>query len=269
MESLHKIYNIIMNLQQVLEEFGLTERQAKVYLAALELGEATVSEIAAKAQVERTGTYYVLEALKLKGLVSRFQKIKKDKYIAADPKEILNISKKRQKLIEEYLPEFRAFQNLSDFKPHVQLYEGLDGIKAVWQKTLAKKNVEILAFSGYRLAEETALFYGKEYVEWGLRYIKERAAKKIFTRVITEDSVQARERQKVDKEEYREMQIVPKEKFLFRNEIDILDDWVAVTSYKELMALVIESKEFTKTMRNIFELCWDGAEKYTKNSSQL
>jgi len=253
-----------MNLQQVLEEFGLTERQAKVYLAILELGEATVSQIAERAQIERTGTYYVLESLKLKGLVSRFEKIKKDKYVAADPKEILNISRKREKLIEDYLPEFKAFQNVSNAKPHVRLYEGIEGIKAVWRKTLEKKNVEILAFSGYRLAEETALYHGKEYVEWGLNYIKERAARKIFTRVISEDSKQARERQMVDKEELRELRIVPKEKFLFRNEIDILDDWVAITSYKELIALVIESKEFAQTMRNIFDLCWDGAEKYQK-----
>ena len=253
-----------MNLQEVLQEFGLTERQAKVYLAALELGEGTVSEIAQKAQVERTGTYYVLESLKLKGLTSRFQKINKDKYLAADPKEILNLSKCRQQLIEEYMPEFRAFQGLSNLKAHVRLYEGTEGIKTVWKKTLEKKNKEILAFSGYRLAEETAQFYGREYVDWGLNYIKERAKKNIFTRVISEESPQARERQKVDKEELRELRLVPKEKFLFRNEIDILDDWVAVTSYKELIALVIESKEFAQTMKNIFELAWDGAEKYQK-----
>lgn len=262
MEDLHKVGNV--NLQQVLEEFGLTERQSKVYLALLQLGEATVAQIAGKAQIERTGTYYVLENLKLKGLVSRFEKIKTDKYVAADPKEILYLSKKRQQLIEEYLPEFKAFQNLAGSKPKVQLYEGIEGIKTVWRKTLVKKNTEILAFSGYRLAEETALFHGREYLEWGLSYIKERAKKKIFTRVITEDSEQARTRQRADEEELRSIRIVPKEKFLFRNEINILDDWVAVTSYKELIALVIESKEFTQTMRNIFELCWDGAEKYQK-----
>lgn len=253
-----------MNLQQVLQEFGLSERQAKVYLAVLGLGEASVSQIAEKAQIERTGTYYVLESLKLNGLISRFQKIKTDRYVAADPKEILNISKKKEKLIEEFLPEFKAFQGLAGAKPHVRLYEGIEGIKAVWQKTLEKKNTGILSFSGYRLAEETALFYGKEYLEWGLKHIKDRADRKIFTRVITEDSEQARRRQKLDEEEYRQMRMVPKEKFLFRNEINILDDWVAVTSYKELMALVIESKEFTETMKNIFELCWDGAEKYIK-----
>jgi sugar-specific transcriptional regulator TrmB len=255
-----------MNLQQVLEEFGLTERQAKVYLALLQLGEASVAEIAAKAQIERTGTYYVLEGLKLRGIVSRFQKIKTDKYVAADPKEILNISKRRQELIESYLPELKAFQNLSNFKPHIQLYEGLDGIKSVWRRTLKKKNTVILSFSGYRLAEETALYYGKEYLEWGLAHIKERAKRNIFTRVITEDSPQARERQKVDKQEAREMRIVPKEKFLFRNEINILDGWVAITSYKELIALVIESKEITETLRNIFELCWEGSAKYSRKN---
>jgi len=253
-----------MNLHQVLEEFGLSERQARVYLANLELGEATVSQIAQKAQIERTGTYYVLESMKQKGLVNRFNKDKKEYYLAADPKEILVLSRKREKLIEEHLSEFKAFQNLAGSKPHVRLYEGFEGIKTVFQKTIEKKSTEILAFSGYRLAEETALFYGKEYLDWGLNYIKERAKKQIFTRVITEESEQARIRQKFDQEELRELRIVPKEKFLFANEIDILDDWVAIISYKEMIALVVESKEFTKTMRAVFELCWDGAEKYQK-----
>jgi sugar-specific transcriptional regulator TrmB len=251
-----------MNLLQILEEFGLSERQAKVYLAALELGEATVSQIAQKAQIERTGTYYVLEALQRKGLFSRFHKVNKELYLAADPTEILSLSRKREELIEKHMPEFKAFQKLSNSRPHVRLYEGIDGIKAVMQLTIKKKKNEILAFSGYRLAEETALFYGKEYLEFSLNYIKERARRKIFERVITEDSPQARQRKKNDKDELREMRIVPKEKFLFANEINILDDWVAVISYKELIALVIESKEFTRTMRTIFELSWDGAEKY-------
>lgn len=251
-----------MNLHQVLEEFGLSERQAKVYLANLELGEATASQIAQKAQIERTGTYYVLESMKQKGLVNRFNKEKKEYYLAADPKEILVLSRKREKLIEEHLSEFKAFQNLAGSTPHVRLYEGFEGIKTVFSKTIEKKTTEILAFSGYRLAEETALFYGKEYLDWGLNYIKDRAKKQIFTRVITEESEQARIRQKFDKEEFRELRIVPKEKFLFANEIDILDDWVAIISYKEMIALVVESKEFTKTMRAVFELCWDGAEKY-------
>jgi hypothetical protein len=165
-------------------------------------------------------------------------------------------------LILEHLQEFEAFSNISSEKPHVRLYTGINGIKTVFLKTIEKPKIQMLGFSPYRTAEKTAWYNGKEYVEWGLDYIRKRASRRIFARTIAEDTPESQARKGRDAEELRETRLVPHDKFLFTNEIAILDDWVAVISYKEMAALVIESKEFTKTMRSIFELAWDGAEKY-------
>lgn len=43
-----------MDIIASLRQFGLNEKQAKVYLACLELGSASVQKIAKKAGVERT-----------------------------------------------------------------------------------------------------------------------------------------------------------------------------------------------------------------------
>lgn len=40
-------------LERVLEKFGLSEKEAKIYLATLELGQATVQQIAKKAGLVR------------------------------------------------------------------------------------------------------------------------------------------------------------------------------------------------------------------------
>ena len=53
-----------MELIEVLNKTGLHEKEAKVYLALLELGTADVSDIAAKAGVKRPTSYLVLDELK-------------------------------------------------------------------------------------------------------------------------------------------------------------------------------------------------------------
>lgn len=241
-----------MKLHQVLEEFGLSEREAKVYLAALELGEASVQEIAKKAGLERTGTYYLIEALIREGILN---KIDKDRtlYIAAEPQVILDLAKRKKQLIEEHFSEFKALYNISDKKPKVRLYEGIEGIKTIFEKTL-EKNEEILAFTSFAV--------GHDYVdEWGHEYVKRRAKKGISMRDIAEDSPESQDHKAHDKEEKRETRLVPKDKFPFTNEINILSDWVMIVSWKDMIGLVVESKDIATMWRSVFELAWLGAER--------
>src|SRR5665647_1049926 len=153
----------VMNLEEVLEEFGLTERQARVYLAALELGESGVAEIAQKAHIRRSGTYYLIESLIEDGLF--YQSIKDDKryYSAIEPKKLLETAKHKHELIEKSFGDLQAIAKLSTGKPSIRIYEGLDGIKKAYEKMLFKKNAKMYAFSPYATAQKQALFYGKEY----------------------------------------------------------------------------------------------------------
>lgn len=256
---------ITMNLEQILEEFGLTQRQARVYLAALELGEASIAQIAQKAQIKRAGTYYVMDSLISQAMAGRINRGAKELYFVTSPMKLLEMIKRKKEILEENLPEFNALFNLAQNKPKVRLYEGIEGIKAVFEKTLEKKNAEIMAISPYSVAYKTAKFHGLEYLDWGYGYIKRRVKKNIFVRDIAEDSPESRERQEYDKEELRQTRLVPKEHFPFLNEIDIAGDWVAVISYREMMGLIIESKDFAQTLKAIFELAWLGAERLSTN----
>ena len=251
-----------MNLEEVLEEYGLTERQAKVYLAALELGESMVSDIAQKAQIRRAGAYYLSESLVKEGLFYRTKKANKLYYSAVKPKTLLDQAKRKKQIIEENFSEFQALARLSTKKPSIHIYEGLEGIKTVYKKTLEKKNAKMYAFSPYATAQKQALFHGKEYVNWGLDYIRQRAKRNIFVYDIAEDSVEGRERKERDKEELRETRLVPKEKFPFTNEIDIFQNLVIIISYKELLAILIESEDIAFTLKTIFNLSWEAAERY-------
>ncbi len=66
-------------------EFGLSEKEAKTYLALLELEVATVSEVSKTANINRSSAYVVLESLKKKGLAGISDDKNIRRYIAASP----------------------------------------------------------------------------------------------------------------------------------------------------------------------------------------
>ncbi len=61
--------DIVKRTQEVLEQFGLSSNEAKVYQAAIELGETSPFGISKFTSIPRTSVYSVLTDLALKGLV--------------------------------------------------------------------------------------------------------------------------------------------------------------------------------------------------------
>lgn len=59
----------VEQLSRMLQEFGLTARESKVLLALVQLGTATVAQVARLVDVERANIYRVLEALSARRLV--------------------------------------------------------------------------------------------------------------------------------------------------------------------------------------------------------
>ena len=76
----------------MLEEFGLTETEEKVYLSLVKLGESPASEIIKKTQLHRTTIYDVLERLIEKGLISFVTKNKIKYYLTASPSKFEDLA---------------------------------------------------------------------------------------------------------------------------------------------------------------------------------
>ena len=90
------------------EKLGLEENEAKVYLALLELGAATVSEIAKKSGITRTNGYHVLQKLSWSGLVNIVSgKGKKIKYSAEHPRRLIQVATNKKSLWEEKVNDLK------------------------------------------------------------------------------------------------------------------------------------------------------------------
>lgn len=243
-------------ISNVLKNIGLTEKEAAVYLALLELGSSPVSTISHQAKINRVTTYDILKKLIQKGLVN-FLRRKDIKYFAATKPDIV---------YQEYKTKLTSFKNalpalkrLSGQTPHprVRYFEGLEGIKNIYTDTLSSKT-EILNYSNSKEIRDN-------WPEYDSEYVTRRVKKKIFLRGISPLDDYGLKVQTEDQKYLREIRLVPAKDFSFTNEINIYDNKVAIVSYRnELIGMIIESIEIANTQRDIFKMAWEFTKKYKK-----
>src|ERR1044072_8720433 len=113
-----------MNTSAILEKIGLTDKEARTYLAILELGSTTVKPIAERAGLQRTSIYNFINNLISQGLVTQASVRGRRHYQAVTPTRILEIQREKTKLLEENLAHFLSLFNASERKPRIQYFEG-------------------------------------------------------------------------------------------------------------------------------------------------
>ncbi len=120
--------------EKFLEELGLSEKEAKVYLALVQVDSDSIQNISQKTKINRTTVYPVLESLKKKGLVSEVQVDKKVHYEAAPPERLETFVERQKVVLEErsarlkdVIPQIKSIQREQGERPIVKLFEGRDG----------------------------------------------------------------------------------------------------------------------------------------------
>ncbi|MEK9165409.1 MAG: helix-turn-helix domain-containing protein [Patescibacteria group bacterium] len=250
------------NLQQSLANLNFTNKEAKIYLALLELGKGTVTQITRKAGLNRTTGYDILDSLTNRALVSISGKEPKQEYIAEPPDKILTglteqiaQNKKQLEQARAILPQLRSIHNVGD-RPKVKFYEGKEGLIQVYEDTLSSKET-IKAFATVDDMHRTLPDYFP-------KYYKRRAQKGIAIDAIIPDTKMARERVAHNKEEKRTVALIPADKFYFSPEINIYDNKVMIASWREKLGIIIESAEIADALKKIYELAWAEAKRYNK-----
>ncbi len=232
-----------------LRSLGLTETQAAVYLAALELGEAYMQELARKSGVKRTSIYNFIDELRERGLLTETVKKKRKVYSAIDPRQLLEIEKGRLAELERTMPELLAVQNRSKTKPSVRFYEGIDGLKQVYSDML-KEGQEILAFEDL---EHMKAGVPKPFFDW---FPPERARRGIPMNTITRDSVVAQQFTQNNAKLLRRTKLMKSADW--RTDMEIYGNKVALISYrtKTPFCVLIEDPNIAETLRAVWKELW-------------
>lgn len=252
------------NLKEHLRELGFTENEASVYTVVLELNEALPSAISRKARVNRSTTYGVLSDLEIKGVVSRVKRNKHIYFQALDPAFFLKWQESRQANLKGSLEELKvqlptlfAMHKDAGVTPQMSVFRGKAGLIQIMEDTL-KTSTEILCWA----APETVFGLLKDYYP---RYIKKKVARKIKLRGIFCYDKIALDFKHRSKEELREIYLIPKEDFPFKNEINIYDDKVAIISHEDQVGVIIQNQHIADTQRAIFNFAF----KYAKKEEEI
>ncbi|MES2088302.1 MAG: helix-turn-helix domain-containing protein [Patescibacteria group bacterium] len=246
-------------LKIALQNFGFGEKESLVYLALLELGHGTVTEISRKAGINRTTGYDILSSLANKGLASISGKEPKSEFAAEPPQAITNYLKKvaertveQIKKSEELIPELNLLHAKQN-RPRIKFYEGVEGLKQVYEDTLNSTET-IRAYANAGEVHKGIPNYFPEY-------FKRRARKNISIRAIFPQTEAGIERASFDTEEKREVAFVPADRYNFSPEINIYDNKVMIASWQEKLGVIIESAEIADAMKKIYELAWAEAKR--------
>src|SRR4030042_4611754 len=241
-----------MEILESLKKFGLSEKEARVYLACLELGASLASDISLKSNLPRTLIYDILERLIDLGLISYSIRDSKKYFMASSPKELIRMIKEKEEAIKEILPQLGELEKVHGIKrPRVKIYEGKDGMKTVMNDILRAGVKEFLAYGSSRSSFEVILAFMEEWH-------KERIKRKVIMRILYNNTKEAREKVKTRTESlkyvnYKFMPIElesPTATLIYADKV-VLQSWT-----KEPFAVVIENKDMAENQKRYFEELW-------------
>lgn len=257
-------------LLRQLEDLGLSEKEAKVYVASLILGPATVQQIANQADIKRVTTYVILEALAGLGLVSQSSHGKKTYFSAEEPVNLKRLlDKKAQEIANQkeafkaFLPDLESLKSIAPESPTVKYYDTIEGLRTV-----------IGSFLLSAVANDTDYIYGFSDLDKVEKFFPE-----IARNQGNPDRIKAGKRSKFlytsergaiykssDAASNRESRYIPADMYPISGDLTMAGDYTLFLSLdsEHPLGVTIKSAGLATVMRSLFELAWEAAEKHNK-----
>jgi sugar-specific transcriptional regulator TrmB len=252
-----------------IEELGLSNKEARVYVACLKLGPSPVQRIADQSGIKRVTTYVILESLVGLGLVSQNIKGKKTYFVAEEPSNLERLLEKREQELKEQkhsfdqiLPQLLSLKTVPKEMPEVKFYDSSNGVRSLFadffegyrgsaRDIYIFSNLDQLhAFSPDRLPDKPNLDRIKYNVQSHLIYTTERGP--IF-----------RESNK-EKEYMRKSRFVPLDQYPLTGDISVIGEYVIMVSFEggRKIGVSIRSADMARAIKTIFDMSWDLAAKF-------
>lgn len=242
----------------IIRKAGLTESQAKGYLALIEYGALSPAELAEKTDESRTNGYMVCEKLEALGLATK-KDSSKAIYSAAHPSGLETLAEKRRKVVQANEQAVKnSMGDLLDYyyehaeMPGVRYLEGRDGQVKIYDDIIAQKQPMHLI----RTPNEKK-FFGKEILR---DFIDQRIKNGITVEALTPFVDSSNTNPQKDTDQLLTRQFMPAECYTAPVEIDIYGSRVGFISYGEqLTGVIVDNPHIAEAMRQVFALAQTGA----------
>lgn len=239
-----------MHLRAVIEQLGYSPHEVAVYLAALELGGSTATEIAAKARLPRTTVNFIISGLQKKGLMNAYLQRRRKIWGAENPEKLLIALKENEAALRIVLPELQSLRHETGVKPTVRTYGGAQEIKQIMNDIVESKH-NVSAILSW---DDWIELLGKSYLD---DFIEMRYRHYLKIRLLTPKTKTSLALKQKDNQELRTTQFLP-ESITINNSNFIYANKVAIISLnkKRPVGILIEDQDIHHTMEVLFESLW-------------
>src|SRR3989338_6676855 len=235
---------------KLLQNLGLTEREAEIYLILLDLGSTTTGQVIKKSGLHKATVYSILQRLIDQGLVSYVIKDGIRYFESPDPDTFLNVLREKEESLLEILPELKKKKELAKQKQEAYILEGLKGVKAARNRSLKlNKGEEILILCASQASNQALESYWENYH-------KRRVKAGIKARMLWSETIKkiGKNREKLS---LTELKYLPKE-LETPADIDIFKDTVDIRVFTDKpFVFHMENKMLADAFRNYFNLLWN------------
>ncbi len=250
------------NILEYLEQCELSEIEAKLYLALLETGPATIRDLAERINIKRTTGYFHIDLLIEKGLVMKLVKDSQKLVAVYPPEESLknlverNLQKAEQlnknfpdiiQTIQTTLPQFK---DVSDAE--IRYYKGKNGVKKIYEEAL--KSNELRSY--VKIVDTGGIFSNN--VDLFNNAFKQNP--NLTVKEILYDSPLAKEQapQVLSKKNQYSYKFIPSDTKLSSEDILIYDGKVAIINYNSnISIIVLKSADYYRNSKELFDLIWE------------
>ncbi len=242
-------------LIQGLSQLGLRRKEAQVYLALLQLNQASAQAVAQKAGLKRPTTYVILTDLMQQGLVLKSLKHRRQMFVAKPPRELLASAETRLSEARSIFPSLEALMQKQS-SVRTLYFEGLSGVReALYYRFSELRGQPIKAFFGdseRAMPELNRLFH-----TWNADAYKNGN----IIRSVVPRSKSLRLFRKNDRKYGFSSKEIPPHLYGSKCSIDITPLFVRIIFFKEMQALIIENPEMASALSEVFEMVYSGFSK--------
>lgn len=240
-------------INETLQNLGLSPNEAKIYVSLLDLKEAGIGEISAKAEVHRRNAYDAINRLLDKGLVFPIKNQGENIFAPTDPDKLSEIIKEKEQALDKIMPELTSRYQKKTNLQEAYIYRGIEGFKN-YMRDILRVEKDVYAIGAKLIWADPTI---KNYVE---KTLKESERKKIKFHILFDAKVK---KETVELDKFgKDYKFLPEE-YSTNSIINIFGDYIV--NYTGLYSkkidekgtlFIIKDKELAESYRQWFKFMW-------------
>lgn len=249
---------------EVLLELGLSEKEARIYFAALDSGGSSIADLAKFGGIERTGIYYHIKKLVELGLLNAITKGKRTVFMPGNPEKFKRMAERRQEHLLDVLPGMVEQYSRKTSKSITEYFVGSKELNKFYDKVyavlteLSKQDNDICVLgTSYR----SAVSRGKAFLD----FVVPEQQLDVKIRCILPQSQKSKNPEENAMDPYivtrynlspAELKYIP-DKYQYPSAVLLTKNKIMQYDFDNLIFSITENKNMAGNLRMFFEYVWD------------